>query len=487
MIAAVLSGTGSTTPAFAIGALAFGAALAFTIPYPRTAWVCSILATAASCAAIVLAIVRVYVAGDVLTLTAQPDAPLTVEATSLFGAGLCAATAFLITVAAGKSLKELDARSRGFALSLLQVCALGWLAALFVSDFVSLIMAAATAWLAAVGLLAVSGERNRSALSGAMQMLSYGAFGVAVALAGAALIYRSIGSLELSALLEARADAATTALAFAMILIGLLPKAGVAPVHAWIGGAFGRTNGIVSLGLGVLGVVGASAVVIRVVSYGTVMPEIGSSLGVALNALGFASVAIGSVQALGARSLQRLAAYAIVAQIGGVLLCLGLGSPAGFAAALVQLVALCGGALALHGGAAAAGAYTLPECDGLARRAPLASIAMTFGVVSVIGAPLTLGFLGRWRLIEAGVGADWWWPVGAMVFGSLAAVIYGGRLLERLYFRRAQTPFEGVRSAWDAVGFAPLLIVAIAVIALGLAPQLLLDAADAASLLGGAP
>jgi NADH:ubiquinone oxidoreductase subunit 2 (subunit N) len=487
MISALMGGAALTAPGLAIGALAAGAVLAFAMPHPRSAWIFSIVATVTSLAAMVWIVARAFVMGDLTIVVAQPRAALLVEGSSLIGAALCAATVFLMVMAAGKSLWELEARSRAFALSLLQLCALGWLLALFAPDFASLIIGAATAWLASVGLVALSGDRQSGALSGAMQMLTYGAFGVAFALAGAAFIYRGVGSLELSALLETRADAVTSALGFGLVLIGFLIKVGAAPLHAWIGGVFGRANGAASLSLGVLGVVGASAAIMRIVSYGTVAPEIGSGLGPALNALGFASVAIGSVQAMGARSLQRLAAYAIVAQIGGILLCLALGSPAGFAAALVQLVALCGGALALHGGAVAAGARRLSDCDGLVRRAPIASIAMTLGVVSVIGAPLTLGFLGRWRLIEAGVGADWWWPVGAMVFGSLAAVIYGGRLLERLYFRRAQTPFEGTRSVWDAVGIAPLLITAVAIIALGLAPQALLDAADAASLLGGAP
>jgi NADH:ubiquinone oxidoreductase subunit 2 (subunit N) len=124
--------------------------------------------------------------------------------------------------------------------------------------------------------------------------------------------------------------------------------------------------------------------------------------------------------------------------------------------------------------------------DGMGRRAPLASAAMTAGAISLMGAPLTLGFLGRWRLVEAGVGAGWWWAAGAVILASLAGVFYGGRLIERLYFRRAGATYEGGRDLW-ALTLAPALIASIAVTMLGLAPAALLDAANAAAalMLGG--
>jgi len=93
-----------------------------------------------------------------------------------------------------------------------------------------------------------------------------------------------------------------------------------------------------------------------------------------------------------------------------------------------------------------------------------------------------LGFLGRWRLVEAGVGAGSWWAAGAVIFASLAGVFYGGRIVERLYFRRAAETFTGAPAS-AAIAFAPMLVGAILIIAMGLAPGALLRAADAAAAL----
>ena len=191
---------------------------------------------------------------------------------------------------------------------------------------------------------------------------------------------------------------------------------------------------------------------------------------------------------MGAANVRRLAVYAATVQAGGVLIAAALGSPAGIAAALVQVFALTAAMVALFGAAASAGnARTLNALDGLARRAPVAAFTIMLGALSLMGAPLTIGFLGRWRLIEAGVGAGWWWAAGAMIAASLAGVFYGGRLIERVYFRRAAASLRAAPLAEQLLR-APTLAAAVAAIATGLAPIWLLDLASraAATLFGGA-
>jgi NADH:ubiquinone oxidoreductase subunit 2 (subunit N) len=118
--------------------------------------------------------------------------------------------------------------------------------------------------------------------------------------------------------------------------------------------------------------------------------------------------------------------------------------------------------------------------EGLARRAQFASAAIAGAMLSFMGAPLTLGFLGRWRLVEVGVGAGWWWVAGAVIVTSLAGVFFGGRLIELMYLRRKEVAGVAVTGPWRWTA-APALIVAIATIATGLAPGLLLRAADIAA------
>ncbi|MFO1017164.1 MAG: proton-conducting transporter membrane subunit [Hyphomonadaceae bacterium] len=459
-----------------------GAALALMSPGARVAW-----AAALVCGLLALGIagdlaMRTLVGGDILVATIEGVA-LRADDLALYAAPLVALCLAFVLMAIGGALGEINGRAAPFALALLLCVAAGWIGALLAADLIGVLVGAEAAFVASIGLVALNGEKSRGAINGALRMFAAGGVGAALTASGAALVYRGVGSLDLSVIAAAHIDApGMAAMGAGLVILGLALKAGVAPLHMWLGAAFGRAGAFAALGVGVVGAVGAAAALARVSAYLIVAAPLGEALSAIVALLGGASVVIGSMQAVGARNILRLSAYAGVAQIGCILLCVALGSPAGFAAALVQITAFAAAAMALFGGAAVAGVQAITELDGVGRRAPLAGAAMTAGAISLMGAPLLLGFLGRWRLVEAGVGADSWWAAGAVIFASLAGVFYGGRIVERLYFRRAAETYTGAPGG-AAIAFAPMLVGAIVIIAMGLAPGALLRAADAAAAL----
>lgn len=456
-----------------------GAALVLVSGPARMGWLVACLAVGLT------ALIAIDFALRVLAGVTQPVAEvgvmLHVDGAGVFAGALIALTATLIVLSAGSGLNDAGREPAPYALALLLCALAGWLGALMADDLFAVIAAVEAAWLSGLGLTALHGVRDRAGLNGALRMLVAGGVGAVLMLLGAALLARGAGSSALDALPLAQIRMENLAGAGAALLgLGLAIKAGVAPVHAWMSASVGRTTVMVTLGVGVLGVLGGLSVLARISAYTITAPQIGAAVSVALAALGAASIVVGSMQAVGASNFLRLASYAGVSQAGCVLLSLALGSPAGFAAALTQLAALAAAGLALYGGAAAGRVTSLTMLDGYAQRAPLASAAITAGALSLMGAPLTIGFLGRWRLVEAGVGAGWWWASGLVIIASLAGVFYGGRLIERMYFRRANAAYEGAGGVWR-VALGPALIVAIIAIGVGVAPGSLLRAAAAAS------
>lgn len=472
MIAEWLEIARINAPLLLVTAPLVGAALAAAFPNPRASWALAALA------ALITALFAIDLGWRGL-FSASSTGISRHDGAGLFAAPLLAAAGALVTLAFGASNQDVTERTAPFSYALVLVMIAGWCGALVASDFVSLFAAVETAWLAGVGLAAVHAERDRAGLSGALRMLLAGGVGAALLLLGIGLIAHSIGSTRLLAFVEARIDTPETAsIGVALVLMALALKAGAAPFHFWVGGAFGRTGA--ALALGALAAFGAVAVLVRVAGFAFAAPALGGGVSATLTIIGAASVVIGSLHAAGARNLKRLAAYAGVAQIGCILLSAALGSPAGLAAALVQMFAMLAAALALFGGGAAIGGVALPSLDGLGRRAPLASVAISIAALSLMGAPLTAGFLGRWRMIEAGVGIGWWWAACAVVAASLAGVFYAGRLIDRLYFRKSSAPYVGEGGGWRWL-FGPMLVVAIVAIMLGLEPVWLLRAADAAA------
>ena len=464
-----------------LASLLCGAALAVALP--RLAWFVAVLA----------ALVAATLAADVMarTLFGQPEAvvaqegiALSIDGISAFAVALIAVITALIAIGSGALLEDFSSRVAPFAVSLMLCVTAGWIAALFAPGFVELVICSEAAWLAALGLTALSDEDSRGAANGAMRMLMIGGAGAALSVFGAAMVVRAIGATAFAAIGDERIAAPNlAALGFALLIVAMASKAAIAPLHFWAGAAFGRGSRLSALVIGGVGVIGALSVIVRLAAILSAAPDLGLGAAGVLAVLGAATAVIGSVQAVGARDLRRLAAYAAASQGGCILLGLAIGSPAELAASLVQLLALAVAMVALLGGAAAVTDGSLVVVDGLARRAPLASAAIAAGSLSLIGAPLTIGFLGRWRMIEAGVAADWWWATGAVLAASLAAVIYGGRLIERIYFRHATVQTMDAERSWRRVLIAPALIFAIAVIVVGVNPDFVLRAAAAASTL----
>lgn len=479
MSAAYLDLARTHAPLLMIIAPLVGAALVLISAPARLGWlVASLAAGLTALSAIDFALAAF---GGAAHPVAVVGVMLHVDGAGVFAGALIALTATLIVFAAGSGLKDAGSEPAPFALALLLCALAGWIGALVARDLFAVIAAVEAAWLSGLGLTALHGVRDRGALNGALRMLCVGGVGGVLMLLGAALLTRAAGSSALDALPLAQIRMENLAGAgAALIALGLAIKAGVAPVHAWMSAAVGRATVMVTLGVGALGVLGALSVLARLSAYTITAPQIGAAVSVALAALGAVSVVVGSVQAVGASNFLRLAAYAGVSQAGCVLLSVALGSPAGFAAALTQLAAFAAAGLALYGGAAAGRVTSLSMLDGYAQRAPLASAAITAGALSLMGAPLTIGFLGRWRLVEAGVGAGWWWAAGLVIIASLAGVFYGGRLIERMYFRRANAAYAGEGGVWR-VALGPALIGAIIAIGAGVAPGSLLRAAAAAS------
>lgn len=463
-----------------------GAALMLVTWQARVSWLIGSLV--ASAGAVLAADFAARMLGEAPTSIAEVGVVLHADGVGVFGVAIVAVAGALVVIATGAFLKDSGARAAGLGLALLFCIIAGWSGALMARDLIAAFAGVETAWLAAVGLTAFYAGRDRTALNGALRMLVHGGVAATLMLLGAAMLWRAVGDVNIEVLPFANIGAANLAGAGAvLVLTALAVKAGIAPFHAWTGAALGRGGPAAALGVGALGVAGALLVLTRFAGYAITAPDIGLGVSAALAVLGCASAVFGSIQAVGARNLGRLTAYACISQAGCMLLSVALGSPAGFAAALVQLLALAAAALALFGGAASGRILALSMLDGYAQRAPLASAAISAGALSLMGAPLTLGFLGRWRLVEAGVGAGWWWASGLAIVASLAGVFYGGRLIERLYFRRASEAFAGETGAWR-LALAPALMAAIIVIAWGLAPGALLRwAASAAAMLTELP
>jgi formate hydrogenlyase subunit 3/multisubunit Na+/H+ antiporter MnhD subunit len=269
---------------------------------------------------------------------------------------------------------------------------------------------------------------ERGAARGPLRMVVLYTLGM-MALLTAGWQAESLGSGTVSA------DAARTTTVLAVVGFALLLAA--PPFHLWFPTAASHSHPYSLAFVILIAQAGALFLVLRFFdAYAWLRQDQG--LFDAARWIGIGIAAFASVWAMAQRSLARTAVYAVMADTAVVLLAFSARTAEGF-----QLVLGLSAARVIGLGVWSMGASTLQnagagdsadELAGIAYRAPLASMAIIVGLLSIAGFPLTAGFPGRWAVM-AGGGPAAYAVVGAIGALSLAAVRWTSTAL--------RTPPEG--------------------------------------------
>ena len=305
----------------------------------------------------------------------------------------------------------------------------------------------------------ISLGRQRQAFTAAYQYLIMGTIGATFYLIGVGLIYSQTGSLniqDLATILPGVLYLNTVETGFAFIMVGIALKLAMFPLHLWLPNAYTYAPSVVTVFLAATATKVAVYVMLRILF--TVFPQ-GFAVTTPADELfivaGIAGIITASVYAIYQENIKRLLAYSSVAQVGYMVLGIGLASTTGLTAALVHLFnhALMKGALFMAVGAIVyrIGACRMEQIHGLGRSMPWTFGAIVIGGLSLIGVPGTAGFISKWYLVVAALEQQAWISVAVILSGSLLAVVYVGKLIEALYFKP-------VSDTGKVVSEAPLLL-----------------------------
>ena len=310
----------------------------------------------------------------------------------------------------------------------------------------------------------ISMGRDRRALHASYHYLIMGTIGATFILIGIGFMYVMTGTLNIEDLAErlpAVADTNAIRAAFAFITIGVGIKAAMLPLHQWLPNAYAYSPSVVSTFLAATATKVAIYVLIRFVLslYGIEFSLVEMPFDNLLMILGTIGVLAGSVYAVYQSNVKRMLAYSSVAQIGYILLAIGLASQPGFTAALLHMFnhALIKGTLFMALGIIfyRFASAELSVMSGLGKTMPLTMAAFTIGGLSLIGVPGTAGFVSKWYLVTALLDASLW-PLALLILvASILTLIYVGRVIEVAYFRpvpdgitRQKVPLTMIVALW---------------------------------------
>jgi len=297
----------------------------------------------------------------------------------------------------------------------------------------------------------VSMGKDRRALYASYQYLIMGTIGATFILIGIGFMYVMTGTLNMNDLALRLPEVAHTnavRAAFAFITIGLGIKAAMLPLHQWLPNAYTYSPSVVSTFLAATATKVAVYVMIRfqLTIFGIEFSLLEMPFDKILMFLGTLGILGGSIYAIFQKNVKRMLAYSSIAQIGYILLAIGLASHDGFTAALLHMFnhALIKATLFMALGIIFFRFATteLSSMSGIAKTMPLTMAAFTIAGLSLIGVPGTAGFVSKWYLVTALLDASLW-PLALLILvASVLTLIYVGRVIEVAYFREAP---EGVK------------------------------------------
>lgn len=319
----------------------------------------------------------------------------------------------------------------------------------------------------------------------AIKYLITGAFSSAFLLFGIALLYGASGSTTLSKMaLSVAAGGPLALMGCAFFFVGFLFKVGAAPFHMWSPDVYqGATTSVTAF----------MAAGVKIAAFGALGRVVAIAIGdlsgswapgVALVA-GFTMV-VGNLGALAQSDLKRLLAYSSVAHAGYMLSgIVGMqGRPDGLEALLFYVVTYAitnlgafGLLIAIRRNGAEPSVTT--DLKGLASRNPILAAMLTVLLISLTGVPVSAGFVGKFHLFKAAVGAGYSGLAAVGVLMSVVSAFYYLRLVVHMYM---EEPDGDVEFGTEA-GMVPKIVAlsAALTLGLGLAPGPLMTLARAAA------
>lgn len=302
----------------------------------------------------------------------------------------------------------------------------------------------------------ISLGNDRRALTASLRYLILGTLGATFYVIGLGLVYMMTGSLnmtDLAQLLPAVQNTGTIHVALAFIVVGFGLKLAMFPLHVWLPNAYTYAPSAVTAFVAATSTKVAVYALIRLLFtvFGDVDPLETYGARNAVMALAIAGMFAGSIIAIYQENVKRLLAYSSVAQVGYMILGMSIGNAPALAGGIIHMFnhALMKGGLFMSLGCVyyVIGSVKLQDMSGLAKRMPLTAAAILAGGLSLIGVPLTVGFVSKFYLVQGALAAGMW-PLALLVMlSSLLAMIYVWRVVEIMYFRSPPVGHEHYNEA----------------------------------------
>ena len=297
-------------------------------------------------------------------------------------------------------------------------------------------------------LAAFARDELRSTEAG-LKYFVLGSLASGLLLYGISLVYGFSGSMEFDKLAGVLADPTKVSpgliVGIVFIVAGLAFKVSAVPFHMWTPDVYEGAPTPVTLLMGTAPKVAAMALLVRAMA-----TPFGHLLGQwqqLIVLVSIASMLLGSLAAIGQRSIKRLMAYSSIGHMGYVLIGLAAGTPAGIRGVLIYLVTY----VFMNAGTFACiiamrrrgkSLEQVADLGGLAKTDPMLAMWFAIFMFSMAGIPPFAGFWGKYFIFTAAVQSGMWTLAVIGVLTSVIGAFYYIRVIKVMYFDAPEEAFD---------------------------------------------
>ncbi|MEM0364067.1 MAG: NADH-quinone oxidoreductase subunit M [Candidatus Nitrosocaldus sp.] len=321
------------------------------------------------------------------------------------------------------------------------------------------------------------GARRRIAL----MYLFWTHVGAVVLLIGLIAMGLAVGSFDMAAVNEAAIDEGLLPFIAGAIVIGLVVKLAIFPVHIWLPYAHAEAPTPISalLSPAMIGIGGYALA--RLVMQ--LLPSTYADISLWLNLGGLVTMIYGGAMALMQDDVKRVLAYSSISQMGYFLFGISSLSVIGSTGSVLLYVShgtgkallfMMAGMLIMQ-----AGTRSLARLGGLAGKMPITAVTAMIGGLAIMGIPPTNGFMAEWMLflgvLESAVSVEHGSLVRVVAFAlAMAATVLTAAYILWMYKRIFYGSREGMEHVKEGSMYmaAPMMFLAVLTIVIGIYPDM---------------
>ncbi|MHB8843136.1 MAG: NADH-quinone oxidoreductase subunit N [Nitrospirota bacterium] len=408
---------------------------------------------------------------------------LAVDGVSIISIALILFASLCITVLAYPYFQMHDSLSDEFFL-LLMMATLGGLVLASSSHFGTLFLGIELIGLPLI-VMAAYRPGHPGGMEAGFKYLVLSGMSSAILLFGIALIYADTGTLRFGpasdALLDLTSGTPLRSMGTVLLIAGLGFKLALVPFHFWAPDVYEGAPAPVTVFAATISKAAVIAILIRL--FPPPVIEQSRFLFALFAVLSLGSMTLGNLLAVRQRNVKRMLAYSSIAHNGYLLVAFLSGGTLAAMAVMLYLVSYVITNLAAFSVVSLrsrndSDAQDLDDYAGLSWRRPWIAGIMTVAMLSLLGIPLTAGFIAKYSVVAAGMASTHLVLVLALVLNTAVSAYYYLRIVMTMFLSpddvpAGSDPLAGKRL--PVLGSLSATVAAALLILFGVMPQYLID------------